>query len=519
MTKRDPPGGPSDARSIAAAEHFPGQNPHPVMRISNDGVLTYGNAASAAILRTMGLAVGDRLPPEWLTRIGDAVGNGRPVELAVGDQTYELLAVANAALGFTNVYGTDVTAARLVDKFPDLNPNPVLRISERGELRYANHASAELRHALGVELGGVLPADVRDDLFAVLDGQRTEPVEVSDRHGTYALVPVQIPELGLINVYGTDVTAAKALVKFPDQNPNPVFRITWEGVLVYANPTSHDLIEGVGASVGRPFPAEVSTQLLDATRAGGRRVEIVSGRRTYALFPVDLPEFGFINVYGTDVTAVRELEAANRENERLLLNVLPEPIADRLRRGEQLIADRFEDVTLLFADIVEFTRLSDGMGAEELVTVLNELFTVFDRLVDSAGLEKVKTIGDAYMVVGGLPIRSTDHTDRVATMALALAKEVGSIGSAQRLGVQFRVGIHCGPVVAGIIGSRKFSYDVWGDTVNVASRMESTGLPGRIQVTGAIEQRLRGRFHLEPRGLVEIKGKGPMPTWFLAGSA
>jgi class 3 adenylate cyclase len=222
-----------------------------------------------------------------------------------------------------------------------------------------------------------------------------------------------------------------------------------------------------------------------------------------------------VNVYGTDVTAVRERERLARENERLLLNILPAPIAQRLRDGEPLIADRFDDVTLLFADVVEFTRLSSTLSPSELVSVLNEVFTAFDELVDRYDLEKVKTIGDAYMVAGGLNDDSIDHTARVADMALALTAAVDRIDAAVRLGVRFRIGIHCGPVVAGVIGSKKFIYDIWGDAVNLASRMESLGAPGRIQVTHAVKERLEGRYLLEPRGLIEVKGKGPTPAWYL----
>ena len=228
-----------------------------------------------------------------------------------------------------------------------------------------------------------------------------------------------------------------------------------------------------------------------------------------------MPEFGFLNVYGTDVTSERERARLAAENERLLLNILPEPIAHRLREGEAIIADRFEDVTLMFADIVDFTRMSSRMSPSELVAVLNDVFTVFDDLVAEHGLEKVKTIGDSYMVVGGIPAWSEDHVERVASMALALAGSVAHIERAARLGIAFRIGIHCGPVVAGVIGTRKFIYDVWGDTVNVASRMESHGVPGRIQVTHAVRERLDGQYRFEPRGLVDIKGKGPLPTWFL----
>jgi class 3 adenylate cyclase len=286
---------------------------------------------------------------------------------------------------------------------------------------------------------------------------------------------------------------------------------------VYANPASRHLVEGLGWIVGTPLPDAALQPLLERARAGERGTfEVVSADRRYRLLPVDVPEFGFINVYGTDVTAAHDLEEAYRENERLLLNILPEPIADRLRRGERPIADRFEDVSLLFADIVGFTSLSGGMGALELVSVLNEVFSVFDALVDAAELEKVKTIGDAYMVVGGMS-HGPDHLERLARMALRLGGGVAAVEAARDLGIQFRIGIHCGSVVAGVIGTRKFIYDIWGDTVNVASRMESTGLPGQIQVTAVVEERLRDGFRFEPRGLTEIRGKGPMETFFLVG--
>jgi class 3 adenylate cyclase len=329
---------------------------------------------------------------------------------------------------------------------------------------------------------------------------------------------VRIAEMELINVYGTDVTAAKALVKFPDENPNPVFRLDWNGVVIYANPASRELLDGLHASLGATLPDPPQAPLLAAARSPQRDVvEVASHARRYSLLAIDVPEFSFINVYGTDVTAVRQLETLYAENQQLLLNVLPEPIAERLRRGEQLIADRFDDVSLLFADIVDFTRLSSGMTAVELVWLLNELFTVFDRLVDEAGLEKVKTIGDAYMIVGGMTAQRADHLEQLARMALSLDEAVGRIEPARRFGVRFRTGIHCGPVVAGVIGTRKFIYDVWGDTVNVASRMESTGVAGTIQVTGTVEERLRDRFRFVPRGVVDVKGKGPMTTYYLVG--
>jgi class 3 adenylate cyclase len=401
-----------------------------------------------------------------------------------------------------------------ISRFPDDNPNPVMRIDADGHLIYANPASEGILRTLGISVGEPVPAETiaRFDAVAL---ERGFAEFVAERR-TYAVWPVPIRDLNFTNLYGMDVTAERAIVKFPDQNPNPVLRILWDGTLAYANPASAGLIAGLGLSVGTNLPAELRESLLDRVRAvDGVMIEVESGGRTYALLPVDVPEFGFINVYGTDVTAVKERERLAHENERLLLNILPEPIAARLRDGEPLIADRFDDVTLMFADIVEFTRLSSTMSPQELVGVLNEVFTVFDNLVDRYGLEKVKTIGDAYMVVGGMPERTDDHPARVAAMALDLAESVGRIEAAARLGITFRIGIHCGAVVAGVIGTRKFIYDVWGDTVNMASRMESLGVPGRVQVTHAVAERLRGAFEVEPRGLIEVKGKGPTPTYFL----
>jgi class 3 adenylate cyclase len=403
-----------------------------------------------------------------------------------------------------------------INRFPDDNPNPVLRIDDDGRLMYANPASAGILRALGAEIGKPLDPDRLESLAASAASRGSIEI-VADRR-TFALWPVPIRELGFTNVYGQDVTAARAIARFPDQNPNPVLRIDGKGMLLYANPACAVLVASLGLELDGLLPDELRQALLERSRAADpSSVEVEAGDRVYSLLPVEVGDFGFVNVYGTDVTAVRERERLAQENERLLLNILPGPIAQRLRDGEPLIADAFEDVTLLFADIVEFTSMSSKMSPSELVGVLNEVFSVFDVLVDRHGLEKVKTIGDAYMVVGGIPEGDGGHTARVAAMALDLSEAVGRIEAAVRFGVRFRIGMHCGPVVAGVIGRKKFIYDVWGDTVNLASRMESLGMPGRIQVTHAVRERLADTFTFESRGLVEVKGKGPTPTYYLTG--
>lgn len=209
------------------------------------------------------------------------------------------------------------------------------------------------------------------------------------------------------------------------------------------------------------------------------------------------------------------LELEQRRSEQLLLNILPAAIAERLKDGEGVIADGAEEVTVLFADIVGFTALAAWLEPRKVVEVLDRVFTRLDELADEYGLEKIKTIGDSYLAVSGLPQPQPDHTRRAADMALALCTEFESGETFAPYDLQVRVGMETGPVVAGVIGRNRFAYDLWGDTVNTASRMESHGVPGRVQVTERVRDRLSDRYVFEPRGTVDVKGKGPMRTWFL----
>ena len=227
--------------------------------------------------------------------------------------------------------------------------------------------------------------------------------------------------------------------------------------------------------------------------------------------------FAAVLLLGEAVRTRRALQREEERSERLLLNVLPAPIAARLKQREDVIADGFPEVTVLFADLVDFTRRSQRSSPQQVVQVLDELFTAFDQLTKRHGLEKIKTIGDAYMVAGGLPEPRPDHAQAVADMALAMRDEVAGRTDPSGQPLQVRIGIDTGPVVAGVIGRDKFSYDLWGDTVNTASRMESLGVPGCIQVTARTYQRLRDSYRFQRRGLVAVKGKGEMVTYFLVG--
>ncbi|MGE5658275.1 MAG: adenylate/guanylate cyclase domain-containing protein [Actinomycetota bacterium] len=211
------------------------------------------------------------------------------------------------------------------------------------------------------------------------------------------------------------------------------------------------------------------------------------------------------------------LQESQERSERLLLNILPVSIAERLKQNTNAIAELFDEVTILFADIVGFTPLSTRIKPAELVNLLNEIFSKFDELTEKHDLEKIKTIGDAYMVVGGLPVPNPNHAEAIAQMALDMQRAIAQFQAKYSEDLQIRIGINTGSVVAGVIGMKKFIYDLWGDAVNVASRMESSGIPGHIQVTEATYERLKGRYQFKKREKVEVKGKGEMTTYWLVG--
>ncbi|WPD23335.1 MAG: adenylate/guanylate cyclase domain-containing protein [Candidatus Electrothrix scaldis] len=214
----------------------------------------------------------------------------------------------------------------------------------------------------------------------------------------------------------------------------------------------------------------------------------------------------------------KEIAAEREKSESLLLNILPAPIAEQLKKNPGTIVDAFPETTVLFSDIVGFTKLSQTVTPDKLVNLLNNLFSRFDDLAENHGLEKIKTIGDAYMAAAGLPEHRVDHAEATAYMALDMCREMIKFNEKIDTPLNIRIGINSGAVVAGVIGKKKFIYDLWGDAVNTAARMESHGVPGEIQVTATTYELLKEKFKLESRGDIEVKGKGVMEVWLLKGT-
>lgn len=214
---------------------------------------------------------------------------------------------------------------------------------------------------------------------------------------------------------------------------------------------------------------------------------------------------------------LEEIRAAKQRNDALLLSILPQAVVERINSGASMVADQISEATILFADIVDFTPFSSSLSATDVVGFLNRVFSMFDKLTERFGAEKIKTIGDAYMVAVGIPQPRKDHAAAAARMALSMLEALDEIRTSARAPIRLRIGLHSGPAIAGVIGERKFAYDIWGTTVNIASRMESHGLPDRVHVSRAFAQKLGDGFLLTPRGAIEVKGAGMMETYFLDG--
>lgn len=278
-----------------------------------------------------------------------------------------------------------------------------------------------------------------------------------------------------------------------------------------------------GAAVGTALVTGIATWGI--TQGNGPFLELLADRSDASVLAVlSLQAYICVLVFmGLVLAAVmaererarRELQDEKDKSEQLLLNILPQPIADRLKQKTDTIADQFAEVTVLFADIVDFTLLSQRLNPTELVVLLNDVFSTFDQLADQHQLEKIKTIGDAYMAVGGLPYYRDDHAIAIAELALDMQTAVAQFSHLTHQPLQLRIGINTGPVVAGVIGTKKFIYDLWGDTVNTASRMESFGMAGEIQVTESTYEALKHHYQFEPRGEIAVKGKGTMATFLL----
>ena len=358
-----------------------------------------------------------------------------------------------------------------------------------------------LRSCLLVRYGAMVPFSLLVGLFARVPpsvyARWGERVVSFGRMGVFALCAAFALAASPLRWPTTQYLVMQATLLVVIQHSNGLARIGWS-VAATAIGTGLVLVALLLGGASTPELAYAAFFVLVANGAGWSISRTLEGHRR------------------REFTQQRTIAEERAKSERLLANMLPEPIAERLKRKPQAIADGFDAVSVLFADIVGFTPLSATMQPHALVELLNRVFSCFDELARAHGLEKIKTIGDAYMAVAGLPSPREDHASAAAEMALAMRDEIGRVSDGRLV---LRIGVHAGPVVAGVIGVSKYSYDLWGDTVNTASRMESHGAPGAIHASAEFRASAGDGFVWEERGTVNIKGKGPMRTFWLARRA
>ncbi|RDL47483.1 Adenylate cyclase [Ensifer sp. M14] len=377
----------------------------------------------------------------------------------------------------------------------------------------------------------------REGYFAELKSVGTSDAEIADiqRYGTPVLhqrIETAATRAALAGVEGTgDIVGYRGVPTLASWAPLAIAGVNWGVVAKIDSAEAFAAIDQLRRDLmvvgGLALLALIAAAAWLARAMLAPLRELTAGVKRFAAgdYDTSVPvrtgdEIGQLcSAFNGMVEDLREknavIENKNRENEELLLNVLPAPIANRLRGGEERIADGFAEVTVAFADLVGFTELSSNMPPQDVVKLLNGLFTRFDAAALDLGIEKIKTVGDAYMAVCGLPEPCSDHAERMVRMAIRMIHISREHALEHKTSLKLRVGINSGPVVAGVIGKSKYIYDLWGDTVNLASRMESGGVPDSVQVTRRVYEQLQGQFVFEARGVIEVKGKGKVETWLL----
>mgnify|MGYP001317082547 FL=1 len=402
-------------------------------------------------------------------------------------------------------------------KFPDQNPNPVFRTDEKGRLLYANIPGQRLIDTLGIEIGGKLP----DALIAHSDKPVEDQLELSVGARTFAFHVVSVPELSSINIYGTDITAMKAITRFPDQNPNPVFKLDMNGVLTYANEAGQRVVEDLGICIGQQFPAKV---VLNNDTPTDNRIEMLVGSSVFTFQIVHVPEFEFINIYGTDITA-------QKENESILIKLakyFSHHVFASIFSGdlEVKIQTQRKKLTIFFSDIKGFGEITERLEPEELTELLTEYLTAMTDIATKYGGTVDKYIGDAIMIFFGDPKTLGTKEDALSCVSMALEmKNAMQVfrrrwldkGISQPLDI--RMGIHTDTCTVGNFGSQdRLDYTTIGNGVNLASRLESCALPNQILISEETYLLVRDTIACERLEKIVVKNiKHPVQTYEVRG--
>jgi len=466
---------------LNAALEIPGQNPNPVMTMNTQGTLLYTNPSGADLADQMGLTIGSTMPSQLVEQATTAAV--ADLELAVGVHRFSFHTVAMPELAIINIYVKDVTAEQAIARFPEENPNPVLRISPAGILLYANAGASFVLESWNLRPGSTVPTA----LLAHLDNSSEQHnLELNCGNRTYSFHLVTVPKTDSINIYGTDVTAMRALTKFPDQNPNPVLRIDMNGALLYANPAAEALRKAWAIELGDHVPNRFITSQQQPT---GHSFEMEIGAHYYLFHLSNVPAFDFINIYGTDITAAKD-------NENILMKLakyFSPQVYESIFTGDLdvKIQTKRKRLTVFFSDIKGFGQLTERLEPEVLTELITEYLTAMTAIAVKHGGTVDKYIGDAVMVFFGDPKSNGTKEDALACIRMALEMKY-SLRSLKKTWkekgisrpLDIRIGIHSDTCTVGNFGSSdRLDYTTIGNGVNLASRLESSANANQILIS------------------------------------
>ena len=501
----------NDKNIINLLKKFPDQNPNPVLRFSVEDVLEYYNSPAKRIIQFFDLEMSEKVNNKnILNELNKAVSKKiHSFEIKVESLTYKLKCVYIKELGSINVYGTDITAKKVIDKFPDSNPNPVMRVSYDGVLNYHNRASLQLVDGLNLKVSEIVSKPILKYIGEVsISGEATN-YEIKVGNFTYSASFVPVPEFQFIIVYASDITALKVIKKFPNQNPNPVLRIDLEGHLDYFNDASKYIVHNLESTIGSKLPFNFLEKIFNKKDAFEREI----GSKTYMFNVVKIEEFSFYLIYGTDITDSKDKE---RILEKLSKYFSPQ-VYDSIFTGELdvKINTTRKNLTVFFSDIKSFTTITEKLEPEILTDLITNYLTEMTNIAIKHGGTVDKYIGDAIMIFFGDPNSNGAKKDATACILMALEmkkklkrlkRDWANTGLSESLDV--RMGIHTDVCTVGNFGSSdRLDYTVLGNGVNLASRLESLAKANQILISENTHNLIKNRIKCEFYDEVKVKGR------------
>ena len=506
---------------VKVLQKFPDQNPNPVLRFSDKGVLQYYNSPSEPIIDAWKININDKPNKKILDKLKITLAeNEHSFEINVDSKSFLLKAVYIKELGSINVYGTDITAKKAIDKFPDQNPNPVMRISKEGILNYYNKASDDIVNSHKLKIGEMISDNLIELVSKTILTNSITQNELTAGNKTYLANFVPVPEFGFIIIYATDITAKKVINKFPDKNPNPVMRLGINGELKYFNDASKYIIKNWDIGLNDTIPKEIIKNLTKPNANDVHNMEFEVGNKTYYLNLVKINEFDFFLLYGTDITDTKDKEMILTK----LSKYFSPQVYNSIFTGELdvKIDTNRKNLTVFFSDIKGFTTITEKLEPEILTELITYYLTEMTNIAIEYGGTVDKYIGDAIMIFFGDPKTDGITKDAVSCVAMALKmkrklkairKRWTSFGLTESLDV--RMGIHTDVCTVGNFGSQdRLDYTVLGNGVNLASRLESLANPNEILISENTFNIIKNDIDCTYVDEITVKGKShPIKTF------